>query len=259
MPLLRSAAKAMLSEASRHKIRTYKTMITEASHREFHRCMTMSSYYATSPFKTRLSREMIGLELRKSEKPLLKLKGFEELHDSAWNGLETLAYQIVKRHRPKVIVELGTHMGLSALSMGLALKDLGEGGRLFAIDSWEGDPQAGQYGRLDDHVYRTFLGRCKELDLESTITPLKMYFDDALDKVDTPIDLLHIDGLHTWDAVNHDWATYGPLVRPGGLILFHDVHTHFEDLRKFWSGMTASFECHTVPYSHGLGIIRKQT
>ena len=59
-------------------------------------------------------------------------------------------------------------------------------------------------------MYSTFLSRREQLGLGSTIVPLKMYFDDARDQVATPIDLLHIDGLHTWEAVNHDLQTFGP-------------------------------------------------
>jgi predicted O-methyltransferase YrrM len=38
-----------------------------------------------------------------------------------------------------------------------------------------------------------------------------------------PIDLLFIDGDHTFDGAARDFALYSPLVRPGGLIAFHDI------------------------------------
>ncbi|HEX4518179.1 MAG TPA: class I SAM-dependent methyltransferase [Gaiellaceae bacterium] len=37
------------------------------------------------------------------------------------------------------------------------------------------------------------------------------------------IDLLFIDGDHTYDGVRFDHELYGPLVRSGGLIAFHDI------------------------------------
>ena len=37
------------------------------------------------------------------------------------------------------------------------------------------------------------------------------------------VDLLHIDGDHTAEGVRADYAMYGPLVRSGGLIAFHDL------------------------------------
>jgi predicted O-methyltransferase YrrM len=239
----KSIVRAVVPEPVRLKFHSWKHKITHAR-----------PFRLFIPGTTPLSREILKLEFSKSGKPLEKLKTFPELDKSAWQGLQPLAYQIVLRYRPKVIVELGTHMGLSALAMGLALKELGEGGQLFAVDCWEGDPHAGHF---DDEVYQTFLKRRNELGLESTIVPLKMFFDEARDKVATPIDLLHIDGLHTWEAVTHDWETFGPLVRPGGLVFFHDVNTFYPEVAKFWSEMRKAWECHTVPYSNGLGILRK--
>lgn len=38
-----------------------------------------------------------------------------------------------------------------------------------------------------------------------------------------PVDFLFIDGDHSYDGVKADYEMYGPLVRPGGLIAFHDI------------------------------------
>jgi len=37
------------------------------------------------------------------------------------------------------------------------------------------------------------------------------------------VDLLFIDGDHQYSSVLTDWLLYSPLVRPGGLVTFHDV------------------------------------
>jgi len=42
-----------------------------------------------------------------------------------------------------------------------------------------------------------------------------------------PLDLLFIDGDHSYDGVKADFANYSPLVRPGGLIVFHDIVPDF--------------------------------
>lgn len=42
------------------------------------------------------------------------------------------------------------------------------------------------------------------------------------------LDLLFIDGDHNYDAVLSDWLLYSPLVRPGGLVAFHDIGTTVE-------------------------------
>lgn len=42
-----------------------------------------------------------------------------------------------------------------------------------------------------------------------------------------PLDLLFIDGDHEYDAVKSDFTNYRPLVRQGGLIVFHDIVRDF--------------------------------
>jgi predicted O-methyltransferase YrrM len=38
-----------------------------------------------------------------------------------------------------------------------------------------------------------------------------------------PIDMLFIDGDHTYEGVKRDFELYRPLLKPGGIIAFHDV------------------------------------
>jgi cephalosporin hydroxylase len=42
-----------------------------------------------------------------------------------------------------------------------------------------------------------------------------------------PLDLLFIDGDHSYDGVKADFENYSPLVRPGGLIALHDIVPDF--------------------------------
>lgn len=57
------------------------------------------------------------------------------------------------------------------------------------------------------------------------------------------VDLLFIDGEHTYGVVKSDYENYGSLVRPGGLIIFHDTHSsatsprsapHGCQVKHFW-------------------------
>jgi predicted O-methyltransferase YrrM len=185
-----------------------------------------TAYWSTElvlwPYRSELNHEFHRMEWRKRERNLRELPSFPEMENSAWKGLGSLAYETMRHYRPRVVVELGTHVGLSALAMGLALRDLNEGGKLFAVDTWQGDEHSGHYS---EDVYRMFLDRRGRLGLDAVIVPMRMTFDEARDKVPDKIDLLHVDGLHTWEAVNHYFETYRPLVRPGGLVPFHDVNT----------------------------------
>jgi predicted O-methyltransferase YrrM len=55
-----------------------------------------------------------------------------------------------------------------------------------------------------------------------------------------PVDVLFIDGDHTLDGALADWHMYGPLVRAGGLVLFHDIECAGEPwVRVAWDRISA--------------------
>ena len=45
------------------------------------------------------------------------------------------------------------------------------------------------------------------------------------------LDFLFIDGDHSYDGVKADFEMYAPMVRPGGLIAFHDINPDHRSLR----------------------------
>ncbi len=50
-----------------------------------------------------------------------------------------------------------------------------------------------------------------------------------------PVDVLFIDGDHTYDGCLADWRMYSPLVRPGGLVLLHDIRCAGEEaVARVW-------------------------
>ena len=55
------------------------------------------------------------------------------------------------------------------------------------------------------------------------------------------IDCLYIDGDHSQGACLRDWQAYYPLVKPGGLILVHDVaNPHCPFVVQDWKRITAA-------------------
>jgi len=60
------------------------------------------------------------------------------------------------------------------------------------------------------------------------------------------IDLLFIDGDHTYQGVRLDFEMYAPLVRSGGLIVLHDILPHHDDQRcevdRFWRDIVTGYE-----------------
>lgn len=60
-----------------------------------------------------------------------------------------------------------------------------------------------------------------------------------------PIDLLFIDGDHSYEGVRQDFEMYAPLVRPGGAVVFHDIVPHRPlsgvDVSRFWNEAKARY------------------
>jgi predicted O-methyltransferase YrrM len=56
---------------------------------------------------------------------------------------------------------------------------------------------------------------------------------------DEPLDLVFIDGDHTYESVRRDYELYAPLVRENGMVAFHDIvpgpYEAVGDAPRFWS------------------------
>lgn len=173
---------------------------------------------------------------------------------SAWLGHIPFGKFLIGLLRPRVFVELGTHYGHSYFAMCESVKFRNLLTQCFAVDTWEGDQHAGFY---DEAVYRAVESRNNSQYAEFS-TLLRMTFNEAVSHFgDGSIDLLHIDGLHTYDAVRHDYETWYPKLSNRAVVLFHDINVHDRDFGvwKFWDGIRQNYPHLAFNYSSGLGVL----
>lgn len=153
--------------------------------------------------------------------PIFKYeKMFNDL-GGPWAGHKYFGYDLVRNLKPKKIVELGTHLGCSLFSLAQAIYDGKLSTQLDAVDTWLGDKHSSLYGE-------NILLRVQEIKKacypKVNINLIRKTFDQAAeDYPDYSIDLLHIDGLHTYTGVKHDYEVWFPKVRQNGIILLHDI------------------------------------
>jgi hypothetical protein len=173
---------------------------------------------------------------------------------SAWREHAPFAFWLMSALEPHTVVELGTHNGFSFFVFAEAAERLRLDTRLYAIDSWEGDDQAGYYG---EEVYQSVVRIAEERYPRST-TLVRAYFGDAAVRFEEgSIDLLHIDGRHGYDDVREDFETYRSKLSSRAVVVFHDTH-EFQPtfgVHRFWSELSRtapSFEFH---HGHGLGVL----
>lgn len=173
---------------------------------------------------------------------------------SAWCEHIPFAHWIVSASRPRVLVELGTHTGVSYAAFCLAVERNNLETRCHAIDTWQGDEHAGSYGdqilaELDIYHRRRF---------SSFSTLMRTTFDEAVSHfIDGTIDLLHIDGLHTYEAVKHDFLTWKPKLSDRAIVLFHDSNERQSDFGvwRLWSELRSQYPSFEFLNGHGLGVL----
>jgi predicted O-methyltransferase YrrM len=76
-----------------------------------------------------------------------------------------------------------------------------------------------------------------------------------------PADFLFIDADHTPEGVLADYAMYSPLVRPGGIVGFHDIAITRPEygVRALWMELKQSHETQEFlgePLAYGIGLLR---
>jgi GT2 family glycosyltransferase/SAM-dependent methyltransferase len=173
---------------------------------------------------------------------------------SAWYGHLPFAHWIVRAVRPLTIVELGTHYGVSYCAFCQAVARNSLNTRCFAVDTWKGDSQTGFYG---EEVYQS-LRRFHDERYSAFSELLRCTFDDALAYLaDGSVDLLHIDGLHTYEAVHHDFENWRPKLSENAVVLFHDTNERQRDFGvwRLWEELSKEFPAFEFLHGHGLGVL----
>jgi hypothetical protein len=178
----------------------------------------------------------------------------KRLVPSAWIGHIPFAGWLVDILKPAALVELGTYNGASYLGFCQAIRESSLNTKCYAVDTWEGDVHAGLYG---ESVYSQ-LSEYHDNNYSDFSRLMRTTFDEACPFFeDKSIDLLHIDGLHTYEAVKHDFETWQPKLSSKSVVLFHDTNVHDRNFGvwKFWAEISKLYPCFEFKHSYGLGVL----
>lgn len=173
---------------------------------------------------------------------------------SAWEKHIPFALTLIALLKPSIVVELGTHAGDSFCAMCQAISATKQSGHCYAIDTWRGDEHSGAY---TDEIY-TKLSQHQQQHYPKISTLIRDYFDNAVSHFeDASIDLLHIDGLHTYTAVKHDFETWLPKLSKRAVVLFHDTQERQGDFGvwQFWGEISSQYPNFEFSHGHGLGML----
>lgn len=194
-----------------------------------------------------------------------------------------LLHSIVRNTRPRVMLEIGTNIGISAIWMAAAIEGAGDGAVLHCFDRFQPPKDVkGEYslGNIDretfvkdrfraaglDHLIRTHRG-----DSAATVvaTAGELVADARARGLDNSsgVQLAFIDGDHTHKGVWRDFEAVEPLLDTGGLVVLHDTfpvmcnwrgpRLLMHELHSRAKGRYQLIDMYLSPVNYGLGLLRR--
>lgn len=94
--------------------------------------------YLLKPHRSKTEKNLPAIKRLESSQP----KSFSPRYESkitSWHPHRDVAYEPIRSHKPKTIVELGVHYGDSYFTFCQACEELELDTKLFGIDHWQGD------------------------------------------------------------------------------------------------------------------------
>ena len=173
---------------------------------------------------------------------------------SGWSGHVPFGAWLIASAEPKTLFELGSHRGMSYAAFCQTIQSSRLVTKCFAVDTWQGDEHAGFYG---DEIYRD-LADFNARHFSGFSSLMRMRFDEAANYfAERSVDVLHIDGLHTYEAVKLDFETWLPKLSDSAVVLFHDTNIRDKDFGvwKYWAEISREYPSVEFDHSAGLGVL----
>jgi hypothetical protein len=130
-------------------------------------------------------------------------------------------------------VEIGTFMGRSTCCMGELIKNSGKNIKFYTVDTFAGSigeewhsDIINQLSKNNSDLYQQFLYYVKQCKVDDFITPIHSTSLDAANQFDDgSLDMIYVDGGHTYQEVFDDLTAWYPKLKSGGIIAGDDYGT----------------------------------
>jgi hypothetical protein len=164
-----------------------------------------------------------------------------------WHSEDPIFKEIINEIKPKLIIEVGTWKGASAIYMASYLREIGLNSKILCIDTWLGSVDF--WGDQDDPekymglslvngyptVYYQFLANVLHKGLQDYIIPFPQTSLEAwrwLELNEIKADLCYIDASHNQDDVYNDLNNYWDILNPGGALYGDDYDQYWPTVKS---------------------------
>lgn len=129
---------------------------------------------------------------------------------SSW-GTRNILYSFILSMRPKLILEIGAHIGSASIIMGAALKS-NKFGTLYTLE-----PQ--------EHYFKLLCHFIHQANLDDYVKPLKIFSTDPSlrDHLVEPVDFIFLDANHSYSSALADIRLSAELLSENGILFLDDV------------------------------------
>jgi hypothetical protein len=129
------------------------------------------------------------------------------------------------------------------------------------------DPRDSRYGPQvhgREHLWPEW-ARGADVTLHTLVGPSNTFKATVRDLVPAGLDFVFIDANHTYTWARSDFETYWDLIKPGGIVAFHDIYrrTEIDEVWRLWAEICgAGHDCEefsSIPEQDdwGIGVVRK--
>jgi predicted O-methyltransferase YrrM len=163
-----------------------------------------------------------------------------------WNSDSPVFEDLIVKYKPKVIVEVGTWKGASAINMANIIKKHGMSTRIFCIDTWLGALEF--WTNLSNteernlmlkngypQIYYQFLSNVVHANVKDVITPIPLPSDIAhsvLKYHNIKADVIYIDASHEYEDVLRDIGNYKNILNDKGVMFGDDFNDGWPGVKR---------------------------
>ncbi len=180
--------------------------------------------------------------------PYLRFKNRSDLKEfiHGWTGTHCFFREIIEKVKPSLIIEIGSFLGQSTITMANALKDFKLNSKIICVDTWLGSSEHWRSDKCNlmslfnyfengiSAMYDQFIINMIINKVDDIVIPIPNTSSNAFDIFkwkNIKADLIYIDGSHDMLDVISDIERYSKILSPTGF-LFGDDYVSWEGVRN---------------------------